>query len=83
MEIQVEKRDGTVESFSIDKLITSMARCGVPLSVCEVESERIRNWMTSEAKDNKIKSVQIRDRIIEELIADYPAEMDSFKVFKK
>jgi len=83
MDIQIKKRDGTVEPFSIDKLIASITKSGVPLKKSEEISQKIKSWVESEAEGGVFESTKIRDRIINDLSKDFPAESESYKAYKK
>jgi len=83
MDIKIVKRDGSSESFNIDKTITSIAKSGVPLEKSEEIAKNIEKWIPTVAQDGQISSNQIRDKIIEELSDDLPAEEDSYQAFKK
>jgi transcriptional regulator NrdR family protein len=83
MDIKIVKRDGSIEPFNIDKIIASIARSGVPLGKSEEIAKAVQEWIPSQTVEGKITSNQIRDQIIQKLSDDYPAEVDSYKAFKK
>lgn len=84
MEIKIVKRDGTEEYFSIDKLITSIAKTGVPLQRSEEIASDIKIWLEkTQQESGNISSNLVRDKVIEKLASEFPAEVDSYKAFKK
>ena len=82
-DFKVKKRDGTVEPWSDDKLVTSMTRAGIPIEEAEKFAQSIREWGPKNLMDHQVTSIQLRDKVIEMIKTDYPAEADSFQAYKK
>ncbi len=84
MAVNVKKRgeDG-VEPWSVDKLVASINKAGVPLSEAEGIANKVAEWAEQNATDGVISSTQLRDKVIESLKTDYPAEADSYQAYKK
>jgi 2-phosphoglycerate kinase len=82
-DLKVKKRDESLESWSYDKLVTSINKSGVPIDDAERYAKEVQEWSSSNAKDGVISSVAIRDRVMEVIKNDYPAESDSYQAFKK
>lgn len=80
--INVKKRDGVIEPWSYDKLVTSIGKAGVPMVSAEDIASKIQAW-AQENSDGIISSTEIRDRIIEDLKTNFPAEADNYKAYKK
>ena len=83
MDLTVVKRDGTSEPFNYDKLVASITKTGIPVNQGEEISSRVKIWAESSAKEGNIESSLIRDKIIELLSEDFPAEADTYKAYKK
>lgn len=81
--LQVKKRDGSLEPWNIDKLITSMVRTGVPMQEAQRIASEIENWAKASAQNAEITSVEIRDKVIDMLSAEFPTEAENYKSYKK
>ena len=81
--MKVKKRDGGQEAWSDDKLISSMTKAGVPVGAASGIAAKIKDWAKKEAKDDVIASTDVRDEVIKNLKADYPAEANSYEAYKK
>jgi transcriptional regulator NrdR family protein len=80
--ISVRKRDGRVEAWSNDKLITSIGKSGVDIEMAEKVSGKIESWANEESS-GVISSSEIRDKVIEELKLVDEAASDNYQVYKK
>lgn len=68
-EIQVIKRDGSVEDFEIDKIIRVIKAAGLTDHDAEELGAHIEKW-TKEQKKEELTSLEIRDKVVE-LMHDY------------
>lgn len=64
MDIQVVKRDGSLESFDPDKIIRVVAASGLDPEPAAILASNVTDWIKSLHQD-KISSLQIRDKVIE------------------
>ena len=83
MEIQVKKRDGSSEAWSFDKLVAAIGKAGIAVQEAEQIAGSVQSWAQQATVDGKIKSTQIRDKVIEMLRKEYPVESRSFETYKK
>jgi len=83
MDLQVKKRDGNLEPWSFDKLLASFNKAGVPNENSETLAEEVQSWAQENAEENVIPSVTVRDKVIEVMSRDFPAEAETFRVYKK
>jgi len=83
MEIQVKKRDGSIEPWSFDKLVASIGKAGVPVREAEVIAAKVQSWAEQNSQNGQISSTQIRDKVIEVLSENYPVEAENYKTYKK
>lgn len=81
--LQVEKKDGNLEEWSQDKLIASLGRVGIPNGQAEEISARIHDWAVASSIDGKITSIMLRDKVIEELMTEFPAQAENYKSYRK
>ena len=80
--IFVVKKDGVLEIWSTDKLVTSIAKTGIELDRAEVVSVKIEEWVKESAEDGKIDSTTVKDKVIEALKDEDPAASDSYRAYK-
>lgn len=83
MDINVKKRDGSVEPWSYDKLVTAIGKAGIPISVAEEMASKIEAWATQNSQAGVVSSETIKDKILEELKNVDPVASENFKVYKK
>lgn len=82
-DLQVKKRDGTVEPWNIDKLVTSIAKSGVPMNDAQRIAGEIEQWARGRVQNSGITSFEIRDKVIEMLSGEFPTEAENYKSYKK
>jgi pyrimidine operon attenuation protein/uracil phosphoribosyltransferase len=82
-DIQIRKRGEGMEGWNFDKLLASITKSGVPLADAKRVAESIEVWARDAVKVSAIDSIKLRDKVIESLKEDYPAEADSYQVYKK
>lgn len=81
-DMQIRKRGEGVESWNFDKLLASITKSGVPVADAEKISRLIENWAKDAIKVSAIDSIKLRDKVIEFLKKDFPAEADSYQAYK-
>jgi hypothetical protein len=81
--MKVKKRDGSTEDWSLDKVVTSVSKTGVPLEDAKEIAQSIETWATENAVEGSIESTKLRDKVAELLRPDYPAEANSYLAYKK
>ena len=81
--ISIRKNSGENEDFNFEKLLASIGKTGVPLKDAVEITKNIQAWAESSKNNNSVSSTQIRDKVIESLSIDYPAEADMYKTYKK
>lgn len=72
-----------MEEWSDDKLIASIQKTGVSTDDAQEIANKVKDWVKANTKNNIIDSVQIRDKVVELLKVNFPAEADSYQAFKK
>lgn len=82
-ELKVVKRDGKAEEWNSDKLIASITKAGVPVEAAQNIASQLADWAKSSGSDGTISSNMIRDKVIELMTTEYPAEADNYKAYKK
>jgi 2-phosphoglycerate kinase len=82
-QLKIKKRDKSIEGWSDDKLITSMSKAGVPIDKAQKIAGDIKNWARKNAVNYVVTSVELRDKVIESIKVEFPAQADSYQAFKK
>ncbi len=81
--LQVIKRDGSKEQWSLDKLVVSIGKAGVPEKDAQRIAKEIENWAMNSAQNQEILSAEIKNKVIEFLSLDFPAQAEIYKTYKK
>lgn len=81
--LNVQKRDGKEEDWSDDKLVTSIAKAGLEIKESEKLGADIKAYFASKKERSSVSSLEIRDKVLEELEKIDPVSSDTYKVFKK
>ncbi len=81
--VVVQKREGGEEPWSFDKLVASLGKAGVPVDSAEEIAGQIETWAQDHLNKGRVTSTQIRDKVIELLSPLFPAEAESYKIYKK
>ncbi len=82
-DLQVKKRDGTLEPWSLDKLVIAIGKAGISISEAQALATKIEDWARSVAKEGVVESTQIRDKVIELMKVDFSAESANYQTYKK
>ena len=82
-DLQVKKSDGNLEPWSYDKLLASFNKAGLPNEDSERLAMQVESWAKENNEEGVVSSVDIRDKVIEVLSNDFPAEADTYQAFKK
>ena len=67
VKISVEKRNGRSEAFDEDKLARGVSRSGTPFVMAKDIAKSIHKKLEEKTKNNTIRSVDIKDYVVEEL----------------
>ncbi|MBA3977393.1 MAG: hypothetical protein H0X50_04250 [Nitrosopumilus sp.] len=65
--INVEKRNGSSETFDEDKLARGVSRSGTPFLMAKDIAKSIHKKLGENTKNNSIRSIDIKDYVVEEL----------------
>lgn len=66
-ELNVKKKNNSIQQFDKDKLTSSVSRAGTPYLVAKDISDNVIDRLKSESNDNVIDSSRIREIVAEEL----------------
>ena len=82
-DVKVQKRDGSSEDYSYDKLLASMTKAGVPLDQAEPLAKDVETWLMEKSKEGSVTSIEVRDKVYQSMKDSFPAEADVYQAFKK
>lgn len=82
MDVVVVKREGEEEAWNEDKIVTSMIRSGANGDEAMKATEKVKEWIQSNS-NGKVSSIELRDKIIEELHSVNPVASETYRVYKK
>jgi transcriptional regulator NrdR family protein len=82
-DLQVEKREGGTEPWSKEKVINSVAKAGLSVEVAEHLEFLVEFWARRNAKDRKISSTEVRDKVIDLLGSIDPMVSEAYGSYKK
>lgn len=81
--IKVEKKDGTQEPFMREKIINGVTRSGGTPEQAESITAQIEGWVTTTALNGVIKTVDIRNKLLELLRGLNPQAAATFEAYIK
>lgn len=81
--LQVQKREGGIEDWSSDKLITSMTKAGLQLEEANHVAALVEAWALKAAQNNIIAWNQLRDKVFEFLRVVDPVVASAYESYKK
>lgn len=82
MEPQVLKRDGSLEPFTPAKVNRVLMAAGMDTQKANIITQAVSAWVKS-SQFSQISSLQIRDRVVEELEKSDPRIANIFVWFEK
>ena len=82
-ELQVRKKDGSVEPFLRDKIYNGVVKSGGTPDQADKVVADIEAWAPSVAAEGIINSSDIRIKVLELLKMENPAAAEQFETYKK
>lgn len=82
MELKITKRQGGVDHWSDDKIITSIMRAGASSEESRQVTQSVKDWAEKNADDGKINSTQLRDQVIKQLKLVNPLAANTYQLYK-
>lgn len=82
-DIQVRKKDGSLENWSYDKLLASITKAGVPLEKAGGIASSVEKMAQGSAENGILNSSEIRGRAIELLREVDSAAAEKYETYKK
>jgi len=83
MPVKVEKRDGSLEDFSRDKVSGGLVGAGLAVEEAEKIADQVEVWAQETAVEGVIKSSEIREKVLELLRLVDPEIANRFENYHK
>ena len=81
--LQVVKREGGQEDWSMDKLVTSITKSGVELEEAKQVAALVESWALRSSANGQISWSQIRDKVTQFLRVVDPVAASAYESYKK
>ena len=81
--MQVQKRNGTTQPFDKSKIVLGLTQAGVLVDEANIIADKIEQWLPSQAKDDTIMSIDVRDKVLRLLQEQGSASAGEFEGFEK
>jgi hypothetical protein len=82
-DLQVQKKDGSLQPWEGDKILKSVVAAGVPAKEAESFLDLIQTYAQRVAKNGVVLSFDIKTKLISLIRAIYPEAAIAFKTYKK
>ena len=83
MELQVRKKDGRLEPFQKEKIVSGVMKSGVTQEQADVVASKVDAWARETAENGVIDSTTIRVKVVEELKMVNPQAGTVFESYSK
>ena len=83
MNVQVRKKNGSLESYSTGKIAASVEKAGGASELAQELVDKINYYVSNAAKKGVVRSKQIRSKLVDLLDEKDAGIANTFKNFKK
>jgi len=83
MDLMVEKRDGSKQPFSRDKITKGLIFSGLEEDQANQLTNQIEQWVQEELDNGLIRSTTIREKVLEALRQQHPEAAEAFANYQK
>lgn len=80
---KVQKKDGQLEDFDRNKVLSGLVKSGVSSEEAEKIAAQIEGWLPTIAAEGVVKTMDIRSKVLELLRAVNPVVASSFENYQK
>jgi len=81
--LQVQKKEGGIEDWNLDKVITSMTKAGLSLDEAKHVASLVESWALRSNQNGIVISSQIKDKVIQFLRVIDPVATAGFESYTK
>lgn len=83
MEVQVQKKDGNLESFDRNKISQSLKKAGATEEQSENIASHIEEWVSISTVTGVIGSTELRNKVINMLKSVNPEAAESYESYRQ
>lgn len=83
MELKIQKRDGSMQEFDIEKIRGGLASAGVEEEMIDHIAPDVAAWVETKSAIGVVKSLDIRAEVLRQLKELAPAAADVYAGYKK
>jgi transcriptional regulator NrdR family protein len=80
---RVQKNDGTLEDFDSNKLTSGITKAGASDEEAQKVLSEVEAWLSTVAVNGVVKSLEIKNKVLELLQETNPAAVTNFESYKK
>lgn len=80
--IQVQKKDGSIEDFDSEKIVSGLLNAGMIDEEAEDLAGEVENWIAENGKE-QITSLEIKNKVLEFLKETNPEIVEVFNSYQK
>lgn len=83
MELQVQKKDGSLQPFDRNKISAGLIKSGASATEAESITSQVEAWAQGAAQNGVIKSLEVRAKVLELLRGVNPTAAAAFEAYQK
>ncbi|MBP8591113.1 hypothetical protein KBI33_01430 [Candidatus Shapirobacteria bacterium] len=83
MSIRVQKRDGRLEEFDVNKIRQGLAAAGATPAQVEAITKEVESWAKDNATKGFIRTVAIKEKVLSSLRLVNPQAATAFESYQK
>ena len=80
---RIQKKDGTLEDFDSNKLTGGITKAGASEEEAQKVLSEVEAWLPTVAVNGVVKSLEIKNKVLELLNETNPAAVTNFENYKK
>jgi len=83
MPVKIQKKDGRLEDFDRNKIINGVVKSGATSEQAEEVARQVETWLPTSAVNGVVRSMAIRNKVLEMLRGLNPQAAATFETYKK
>lgn len=83
MDLQVQKKDGTLQPFDRSKISAGVIRSGASVEEAENVTLQVETWAQSTAQNGVVNATELRTKVLEVLKTVNPTAGTAFETYQK
>lgn len=83
MDLQILKNNGSQQLFDATKISAGLMKSGASLDEAQEIASQVEGWASSVAVDGVIKSLEVREKVLELLQSLNPGAAEAYENYRK